>query len=36
MADGSEVSGMTDKDGKAEEDLKSGGKVTFPDLTKAK
>jgi type VI secretion system secreted protein VgrG len=36
MADGGEVSGMTDKDGKAEADLKSGGKVTFPDLTKAR
>ena len=34
--DGSEVSGMTDKDGKAEVDLKSGGKVTFPDLSKAR
>jgi type VI secretion system secreted protein VgrG len=34
MAGGSEVSGMTDKDGKAELDLKSGGKVTFPDLGK--
>ena len=33
MDDGSEVSGMTDKDGKAELDLKSGGKVTFPDLS---
>jgi type VI secretion system secreted protein VgrG len=36
MDDGSEVSGMTDKDGKAEADLKSGGKVTFPDLSKAR
>jgi type VI secretion system secreted protein VgrG len=34
MADGAEVSGMTDKDGKVELDLKSGGKVTFPDLSK--
>ncbi len=33
MDDGSEVSGMTDKDGKAELDLTSGGKVVFPDLT---
>jgi type VI secretion system secreted protein VgrG len=36
MADGGEVSGMTDKDGKAEMELKSGGKVTFPDLDKVK
>jgi hypothetical protein len=27
---------MTDKDGKAEADLKSGGKVTFPDLSNAR
>ncbi len=33
MDDGSEVSGVTDKDGKAEPDLKSGGKVLFPDLS---
>ena len=31
--DGTEVGGKTDKDGKAEPDLKSGGKVIFPDLT---
>jgi type VI secretion system secreted protein VgrG len=31
MDDGSEVSGITDKDGKVP-DLPSGGKVTFPDL----
>jgi hypothetical protein len=36
MDDGSEVSGMTDADGKAEADLKSGGKVAFPDLNKAR
>ena len=36
MDDGTEMSGMTDKDGKAEADLKSGGKVTFPDLSKVK
>jgi hypothetical protein len=36
MDDGTEVSGMTNKDGKAEVDLKSGGKVTFPDLSKAR
>ena len=36
MEDGTEVSGMTDGDGKAEMDLKSGGKVTFPDLSKAR
>ena len=36
MGDGGEVSGMTDKDGHAEVDLKSGGKVTFPDLSKAR
>jgi type VI secretion system secreted protein VgrG len=35
MDDGSEVSGMTDKDGKAEVDLASGGNVAFPDLRKA-
>ena len=33
MDDGSEVSGVTDKDGKAELELKSGGKVIFPDVT---
>ena len=33
LDDGSEVSGMTDKDGKAELSLASGGKVVFPDLT---
>jgi type VI secretion system secreted protein VgrG len=32
--DGSEISGMTDQDGKAEINLKNGGKVVFPDLTK--
>ncbi len=31
--DGTEVGGKTDKDGKAEPDLKSGGKVVFPDVT---
>jgi Rhs element Vgr protein len=36
MDDGSEVSGMTDKDGKAEVDLKGGGKVTFPDTSEVK
>jgi uncharacterized protein (DUF2345 family) len=36
LADGSEVSGMTDKDGKAELDLPSGGKITFPDLKDAR
>jgi len=35
MDDGSEVSGMTDGDGKAELDLKAGGTVTFPDLSEA-
>ena len=33
---GREVSGKTDKDGKAELELKSGGKVVFPDLGEAK
>ena len=33
LDDGTEVSGMTDKDGKAEMDLASGGKIVFPDLT---
>jgi type VI secretion system secreted protein VgrG len=32
LDDGSEVSGFTDKDGKAELDLPSGGQITFPDL----
>ncbi|APR86240.1 VgrG protein [Minicystis rosea] len=32
LDDGSEVSGFTDKDGKVELDLPSGGKITFPDL----
>ncbi len=36
MDDGSEVSGVTDKDGRAEMDLKSGGKVVFPDASDAK
>jgi type VI secretion system secreted protein VgrG len=36
MADGSEISGVTDKDGNAEADLKSDGKVKFPDLSKAR
>ena len=36
LADGSEISGSTDKDGKAELDLPSGGKITFPDLKDAK
>ncbi len=31
--DGTEVGGKTDKDGKAEPDLKGGGKIVFPDLT---
>jgi uncharacterized protein involved in type VI secretion and phage assembly len=31
--DGAEIGGKTDKDGKAEPDLKSGGKIIFPDLT---
>lgn len=35
MDDGSEVSGMTDAEGKAEIDLASGGTVVFPDLTEA-
>ena len=35
LDDGSNVSGMTDKDGKAELDLPSGGKITFPDLKDA-
>ena len=33
QSDGTEVGGKTDKDGKAEPDLKSGGKIVFPDLT---
>lgn len=33
LDDGTEVSGMTDKDGKAELSLTSGGKVVFPDLS---
>jgi type VI secretion system secreted protein VgrG len=36
MEDGSQMGGMTDKDGKAEMELKSGGKVTFPDLSQAR
>ena len=35
MDDGSEVSGMTDSEGKADVDLSSGGTVTFPDLSEA-
>jgi type VI secretion system secreted protein VgrG len=35
MDDGSEVSGMTDGEGKAEIDLASGGTVVFPDLSEA-
>ncbi len=35
MDDGSEVGGMTDKDGKAEVGLASDGKVIFPDATLA-
>ena len=31
--DGTEVGGKTDNEGKAEPDLKSGGKIVFPDLT---
>jgi hypothetical protein len=31
--DGTQVAGKTDKDGKAEPDLASGGKVLFPDVT---
>jgi uncharacterized protein involved in type VI secretion and phage assembly len=33
LDDASEVTGTTDQDGKAELDLASGGKITFPDLT---
>jgi hypothetical protein len=33
QGDGTEVGGKTDKDGKAEPDLKSAGKIIFPDLT---
>ena len=33
LDDGSEVGGKTDKDGKAELELPSGGKIVFPDLT---
>ena len=33
LAGGAEVSGVTDKDGKADLSLASGGKVFFPDLT---
>ncbi|MFO0614820.1 MAG: type VI secretion system tip protein TssI/VgrG [Polyangiaceae bacterium] len=33
LDDGSEVSGKTDKDGKAEMELKSGGNVVFSDMT---
>jgi type VI secretion system VgrG family protein len=33
LDDKSEVSGMTDKDGRAELDLACGGKVVFPDVT---
>jgi type VI secretion system secreted protein VgrG len=36
LDDGSEVSGTTDKDGNTEMDLKSAGRVTFPDLGKAR
>ncbi|MFO0588082.1 MAG: type VI secretion system tip protein TssI/VgrG [Polyangiaceae bacterium] len=32
MEDGTEVSGVTDADGRAEIPLKSSGKITFPDL----
>src|SRR5262249_14694299 len=35
LDDGSEVSAMTDKDGKAELELKTGGKIVFPDLSDA-
>jgi uncharacterized protein involved in type VI secretion and phage assembly len=31
--DGAQVGGKTDNEGKAEPDLKSGGKIIFPDLT---
>jgi hypothetical protein len=34
MANGSEVSGITDKDGNTDVEMKVGGKVLFPDLTK--
>jgi len=33
MSDGTEVSGVADKDGKAELDLPADGKVTFPELS---
>ncbi|HEY4120582.1 MAG TPA: type VI secretion system tip protein TssI/VgrG [Byssovorax sp.] len=33
LDDGSQTSGTTDKDGKATLDVKSGGKVTFPDVS---
>ncbi len=36
LDDGSEVSGMTDKDGKADLDLKRGGRVIFPELISVK
>jgi len=36
LDDGSEVSGMTDKDGKAELTAKVGGKVIFPEASEAK
>jgi type VI secretion system secreted protein VgrG len=36
MDDGSEVSGVTDKDGKTEMDLKGRGTVTFPDHSPAR
>ena len=36
LDDGSEVSGMTDKDGKVELDLKRGGRVRFPELLDVK
>jgi hypothetical protein len=32
LDDGSEVSGFTDKDGKVELELPTGGKITFPDV----
>lgn len=35
MDDGSEVSGMTDAEGKADVDLAIGGTVVFPDLSEA-
>lgn len=35
LDDGSDMSGVTDKDGKAELDLKTGGQASFPDASEA-